>query len=373
MTSKSNAPAAYPRGPKVIYRSFVALYFILLTSTIAYLWIFAQDRYQTSAAFKISRQDTSSGSTGMSALAIPGLTDSGSMDSQISIGFIQSADFLLGLEKEFDLQKHFSAPEADWYFRLERDAPLEKRLDYYRKRIVPEFDAETGLTLLKVQTYDPGLSHRVAELALQKADKFINSLNQSIADQRLGFIREEFERSVKQVEDYNRQLLEFQNKNNLINPEETINQNLNAVQSLRMERLNTEADLRSLLKDSPQSPKIETLNSHLASLDQLIASEMEKLSGPERGRLNQLLADYQQLRLQLDFALQMRSGAQVLLEKTRVDAVATSRFFSVIQRPYMPEDVAAPRRWYASITIFVVGMFVFLILRGLARSAMERF
>lgn len=373
MSSNNNLPAGVPRGPKIIYRIFVGLYMLLLAATIAYLWVFAQDRYETSAAFKISRQDTSAGSSGLSTLAIPGLSDSSSMDSQISIGFVQSADFLIALENEFDLAKHFSAPERDWYFRLDCDAPLEERLEYYRKRITAEFDSETGLTVLSVQTFDPELSLKVADAALKKAEKFINGLNQTIADQRLGFIRDEFDRAVAKVEECHRNVINFQNEHNLINPEDTISQNLNAVQVLRMDRLKTEADLKSLLKDSPQSPLIEGLESHLASLDQLINKEMEKLSGPERGRLNQLVADYQQLRTQLEFALELRSGAQALMEKTRVDSIATSRFFSVIQRPFLPEDVAAPRRWYSSITIFVLGMFVFLILRGLARSAMERF
>jgi len=295
------------------------------------------------------------------------------MDSQISIGFVQSADFLMALEKEFNLQNHFSSPKRDWYFRLDSDAPLEERLEYYRKRITAQYDSETGLTILTVQTFSPELSHQIAERALHMAEKFINGLNQTIADQRLGFIREEFDRAVKKVEDCSRKVIDFQNEHNLINPEEAISQNLNAVQILRMDRLKTEADLKSLLKDSPQSPMIESMSSHLASLDQLIEKEMEKLSGPERGRLNQLVSEYQHLRNQLDFSLQLRNGAQALMEKTRVDSVATSRFFSVIQKPFLPEDVAAPRRWYSSVTIFIMGMLVFFILRGLARSAMERF
>jgi capsular polysaccharide transport system permease protein len=373
MSQPNSHPAKYPRGPKIIYRIFVLIYFIILGSTIAYLWTFAENRYATSAAFKISRQDTSSGSSAMSAMAIPGLTDSGSADSQIAMGFVSSADFLIGLEKECGLEEHYTSPKKDWFFRLKKGAPLEERLEYYRDHITAKYDSVTGLTVLTVQTYDPGLSHKVATLALKKAEKFINSLNQSIADQRLGFIRSEYDRAVSKVQEQSRLVIEFQNKHNLINPEEAISQNLNAVQSLRMDRLRAEAELKSLMKDSPQSPMIDEITSHLASIDQLIQKETEKLSGSERGRLNQLLAEYQVLRQQLEFAMQMQSGAQVMLEKTRLDAVATSRFFSVIQWPYMPEDVSAPRRAYASTTIFVLGMLMFLILRGLARSAMERF
>jgi capsular polysaccharide transport system permease protein len=373
MSKESSHAASYPRGPKIVYRLFVVVYFLLLGSAIGYLWTFAENRYSTTASFKISRQDTSNGSSAMAAMAIPGLTESGSADSQIAMGFVDSADFLIGLEQECGLEDHFTSPKKDWFFRLDRGAPLEERLDYYRKQIGAEYDSVTGLTILTVQTYDPALSHKVASLALKKAEKFINRLNQSIADQRLEFIRSEYDRAVNRVQEQNRNVIEFQNKHNLINPEEAINQNLSAVQSLRMDRLRAEAELRTLMKDSPQSPLIDEINSHLASLDQLIAKETEKLSGAERGRLNQLLVEYQVLRQQLEFALQMQSGAQVMLEKTRLDAVATSRFFSVIQWPYLPEDVSAPRRTYASTTIFVLGMLMFLILRGLARSAMERF
>ena len=62
----------------------------------------------------------------------------------------------------------------------------------------------------------------------------------------------------------------------------------------------------------------------------------------------------------------------MLLEKNRTDAAARSRFFSVIQMPYLPEGVALPRRIYATITILFLGLLCFLILRALLFSVYDR-
>ena len=57
-----------------------------------------------------SRQGSSAAGVGLAELALPGLSDSGSQDSQIAIGYADSADLLLDLEKEFKLVEHYTAP-----------------------------------------------------------------------------------------------------------------------------------------------------------------------------------------------------------------------------------------------------------------------
>ena len=68
----------------------------------------------------------------------------------------------------------------------------------------------------------------------------------------------------------------------------------------------------------------------------------------------------------------VRAGAEAILEKNRVEAIARSRFFTVIQHPYLPEGVAIPRRPYATATLLVLGCMLFLIFRALTTSVFER-
>ncbi len=355
----------------LLLKFLAVVYFAAIAASIFYIWSFAQDRYATSAAFKISRQDGSSVSSGLVQLALPGMTDSGSEDSQISIGFITSTDLLMDLEKQFNLIEHYSAPKSDFVFRMNPKWPLEKRLDFYRARIYAHFDKDTGLTAVAVDTFDPKLSHDIAESLLSKAEDFINKLDQQIADKQLAFIRSEVDRTDQRVVELNRELVAFQNEHRFINPDEIITSSLAAVQELQMEHLRLEATLTSTLRDSPDSPQIDPMRSRLRSLQELIDQQNAKLSGPERDRMNELLIRFKDLQGKIEFATRIRAGAVTMLENNRVEAAKRSRFFSVIQKPYVPEDVSEPQRWYATISIIVLGLLVFLIFRALTHSVFE--
>ncbi len=359
-------------GKMLVFLRFLAVLYIAgIIASIAYLWTCTQDRYVSYAAFKISRQDGSSIDSGLVQLALPGLSDSGTMDSMVVIGYISSSDLLLEIEREFDLVSHYSTPEKDRVFRLEADATLEDRLAFYRKRIYAHFDKDTGLTMLTVDAFDPQLAHDVAKSVLDKAGACINRLNQEIAEQQLAFVNSEVERTSKLVEELNSEMVELQNRHKLITPDEVINASLNALKELQMEQLRAEAELASLERDSPESPSIEPLRSQLRSLRELIDIETAKLSGPERDRLNQILLEFKELQLKIDFAIRLRTGAEMMLEKNRMQAVSLSRFFSVIQQPFKPEKQALPRRWYATATILIVGFLVFLVFRALTHSVFE--
>jgi capsular polysaccharide transport system permease protein len=355
-------------------RRIIFLLFLAATAcSIFYLWTMTEDRFLSNATFKISRQDAPSGAeSALASLVLPGISDSGAMDSYVAIGFIQSADLLIELEELYDLKTHYSSPPIDFIFRLAVDAPLERRLKYYRKRIVAHFEKETGLTVVSVDTFDPALSQKISKTILERAEAFVNKINQDVAEQQITFILGEVERSTEKINKINREMLDLQNKYQFIRPNEVISASLTAVQELQMERLRGEAELASLLRDSPESPRIDTLNSRLISLANLIERETAKLSGNERDRLNQILMEYQEIELKLDVATRIRTGVEMILEKNRADAAARSRFFSVIQSPYLPEGVSIPRRGYWTITILFLGILGFTITRALVNSVFER-
>ena len=358
---------------QLVLRFLASLYVAGLAATLGYLWFYTQDRYISTADFKISQQNSSSGmEAGLMQLALPGLTDSGSQDSKITIGYINSADLLVDLEKEFKLVEHYSSPTKDFIFRLDKEAKLEARLKYYRNRITAHFDQESGLTAINVDTFSPELSRKVAARLLEKSEAFVNVINQNIANQQLDFVRSEVERTAKHVEEINEDLLTLQNQHNFISPEEVIASNMKAVEEMRMELFRAEAELSTLLRDSPNSPRIETLRSRIRSLNELMDTESAKLTGSEKDRLSQLLMKFKQLQLRLEVAIRLRTGAELMLEKNRLEAVARSRFFSVIQVPYLPESVGFPRRYYATTAILGVGFLLYLILRALLRSVFER-
>ncbi len=361
-----------PGFSRIILRFLAFLYFVCLAVTLIYLWLFTQDRFLTIADFKISTQDSSASAAGLVALALPGLSDSGAMDSQMAIGYINSSDLLLDLENEFKLVGHYSAPTRDFVFRMPSDYKLEERLKYYRSRIYAHFDKDTGLTEITVDTFKPELSKQMAATILKKTEIFMNASNQKIADLQLEFAHQEVERTSKLVNDTNNELIALQNEHNFITPDEVISSSLKASETLRMQYLQAGAELSSIQRDSPNSPRIDAIRSQMRSLNELIDIETAKLSGPEKDRLNRLQVQFNLLKLKLDFNTQLRAGAETMMEKTQSATIAQSRFFSVIQNPYLPQDVGLPLRGYATVTILILGLLLFYILRGLALSVFER-
>ena len=352
----------------LILRFLAILYFAGIAACVVYLWVCTQDRFISTAEFKVSQQSLSGNEVGVPQLALTGLSDTGSADSQIVIGYVNSSDLLLGLEKEYNLIEHYRSPKIDFFFRLKRDANLEERLEYYRKRIVAHFDMETGMTVITVDTFDPQLSQTIAKTLLKGAEDYINRVNQTIADQQLAFVRSEVDRSAKKIDELNVELITLQNENNLITPTETISATLSTVQKMKLEAFKSQAELETIERDSPNSPRIDNLKSQLRSLNELISIESAKLSGAEKDRLNQLLVRFKLLDGKMEFALRLRGSAESMLEKTRLTAIARSRFLTVIQTPYLPEDVGMPRRPYATVTLLVLGGLLFFVFRAVTRS-----
>jgi capsule polysaccharide export protein KpsE/RkpR len=143
---------------------------------------------------------------------------------------------------------------------------------------------------------------------------------------------------------------------------------LGTVEKMRLEQFKSNAELATIERDSPNSPRLDNLRSRIRSLDELIAVESAKLSGPDKDRLNQLLVRFRMLTSKIDFAIRLRSTAEAVVERNRVDSIAHSRFLTVIQNPYLPEDVGMPRRPYATVTLLVLGGLLFFIFRAVTRS-----
>lgn len=355
------------------FSRFAALgYWLAVAAVLAYLWVLACNQYESVGTFRVAREEGGATEMSFAQMIVPGLSDSAAADAQLAIGYINSSDLLLELEKEFQLQEHFSKPVKDRVFRLEPDAPLEERLEFYRTQISTHFNAETSQTDLRVRTFDPELSQKVARTAMNMAETFVNEVNQEVADQQLAFVRAELNRAVEHVNEVNEEILAFQNEHNLIDPEMAITSANSVVNMLQSKRIEKESELATLLRDAPESPKIQNLRSELRSIQEITEIEMAKLSGEEQNRLNQILIDFRALQQKLELANQLRTSAEVLFEQKRIEAAANTRFFSVVQTPYLPEEEAFPQRKYASGVILVLGGLGYLVLRAIVRSILDR-
>ena len=115
-----------------------------------------------------------------------------------------------------------------------------------------------------------------------------------------------------------------------------------------------------------------SLGNAIENLENEIKNQEAALSGPEAQKLNQILAQFKELQLNLELSLNLRKGAELILEKTRAEAITTSRFFSVIQNPYLLDDDTHPRRLYLSVTSVAVILLILYLSRAIIASIYDR-
>ncbi len=378
----------------------MAKIFIPLLTLIAafasgyYLFFMAENRYLAESQFSVVIEEQSNVDVSMGLQSILSGDTLGSSDTQAAIGYIQSANLLLELEKDFDLISHYSSPKRDWIFKLRadekddgkfaemrntyyffplRDVPsVEDRLKYYRSKFSAKYNATTGLVDLVIETYSPELSHQISLAILKKTEAFINTQNQEIAQEQLKFSNLELKRAQELVKTQEKALLEFQNTHKIIQPEVIIQAQLAAIQTLKLEKIHKEIELTTVRASSPRSPLIRSLQTTLRELESEISSQEASLSGHNQQKLNQLLVEFKELSLNLEFAIQLKKGAEILLEKARADAASNTRFFSVIQSPYLPEEETYPRRWYLLLSACVVVMLSLIMIQALFKSVYDR-
>lgn len=337
-----------------------------------YLWLIAEDRYQSASHFSVVVEESNNAEASMGLLDLVEGSAGRASDTQIVIGFIGSTDLLFDLEKEFDLATHYAEPSMDFIFRMSRNASKKDRIKYYKKKIYAQEDALSGLIHLTVESFSPDLSQKVSEFIIRKTEAFINDLNKEIANKRLSFAEGELERAQNKIKENESALIAFQNKCKIIQPEAIIQAQLEAIQTLRLEKIHKEIELATLKASSPNAPTKKALESGISHLANEIKNQEEVLSGPDAQKLNQILAQYKELQLNLEFSLNLRKGAELILEKTRAETIASSRFFSVIQHPYLLDENTHPRRWYLFITSAFVVLMLIYITRAVIASVNDR-
>jgi capsular polysaccharide transport system permease protein len=337
-----------------------------------YLWLIAQDRFQCVSHFSVVVEESNNAEASMGLLSLVGGGSSGTSDSQIVIGFISSSDLLFDLEDEFKLSEHYASPPIDFIFRLESDATKEDRIEYYRNKIHAHEDPDSGLIYLTVESFSPQLSEQMSKHILTKTDEFINELNKEVANKQLSFAKAELERAHSAIKEDEAALIAFQNKFKVIQPDAIIQAQLAAIQTLRLEKIHKEIELATIEASSPNAPSRKSLGTAISHLASEIEKQEAALSGQDMQKLNQLLAQYKGLELNLELSINLRSGAELILEKTRAEAIATSRFFSVIQNPYLPDDSTHPRRWYLSLTLAAAMLLALFIIQALIASLRDR-
>ncbi|WP_290274638.1 chain-length determining protein [Halomonas sabkhae] len=333
---------------------------------VAFYWmLWAEDRYVSRATVVLESPQLSEPDLSMSSL-FGG--SSGDTDLLLLREYLLSVDMLKQVQEQLDFRQHYTE-HGDVFARLgDANAPIESLHEYYQKRVTIEMDEYSGVLNVEVQAYTPEFAHQAVQLLLDAGEQHMNQMGQRLAQEQVTFLETQLDRLNERLKEARTNLLEFQNKEGLVAPEQTVTSINQVVATLEGNLAQLKAQRQALSSyQSARSAEMQRVQSEISAMREQIQEQRDRLAQATGESLNRVSSEYKTLELQAQFAQETYSSALSALENTRLEAARKLKQVSVLQSPLMPEYPTKPDRLYnttvfALVTIFLAFIFSMLVM-----------
>jgi len=330
---------------------FIAIFVVLSL----YFLVIKAELYESKTTLMV--RDLSSSSTASSlGLSLLGVGSSSQLqDSMVVQESLISLDMFLLLDKEFNLAEHYKSDKLDFIERLASDATMEKILEFYLKRLHVNYDETSGLLHLAYAHTDPKIAQKILEFMVSSVEHELNEFNRRKAKKQLAFIEIEYDKNKKNMVKSSDILEEYQNKHLLLDPtniassSSAIIANLEA--TLTQKRIEYKTKNSYLNSDNYEIAQLKTEISEIANS---LADAKKGLTGNSEGRLNKILFEYEKLKLQVEFDIEVYKNTLLQLETTKIDVLKEAKTLSVVSKPNLPDGYTYPNKPKVLVTLLIV-------------------
>ncbi|WP_390885764.1 capsule biosynthesis protein [Campylobacter lanienae] len=344
--------------------SFKTVIYIMIAVIFYYTFI-AADRYVSEVSLSVKSTDGSSPISLSGIESLVGVASSSTEDIKLLQEYIKSFDMLQKLDEKINLRSLYEKQKLDLFFRIYSSTSKESYLKYYRDRIHILFDDTTGLLNVAVEGFSPEDARNISAAILEECERFINEISHNIAREQLRFAQGELESAKQKYKDAKNELLAFQNEYGVFDPQSLAKTKAGFITEIELQISKKETELntmRSYLNDN--APEIVALKAELRAHKEQLEKERRKVaSNASQDKLNDVVAQFEALYLNLSFAEDVYKTAITAVETTRIEIGRKAKQVVVIQSPYVPDSAAYPNKMYNIITIFVILTLIFGVVR----------
>jgi len=331
-----------------------------------YLGLVASDRFVSESVIAVRQAGSDGGSLPGAALLLGGLNPPSREDTLYLKAFVHSKALMQELDGKLGLRQHFAQPRADWPYRLDPDASLERFADYFRARVEVAFDPEATLLRIRVQGFDAAFAHRLNLAILESSERFVNETSQRMARERLRFAEGELVLTGERLQKARNEVLAFQSRHRMLDPGAQAAASGAITAELQATRTRLQAELGGALAYLNEDAfQVQALRARISALDRQIDAERSKATLEDRRgeRINALAVQFQGLQLQAQFAQDGYKLAAAAVENARIDAARKIKSLLVVEPPSLPEEAEYPLKLYNLTTLLVACLLLFGITR----------
>ncbi|MDO5621246.1 MAG: capsule biosynthesis protein [Paracoccus sp. (in: a-proteobacteria)] len=354
-------PAAYATGQtrhRLLALSFLIVVILPTLISAWYLWMRAEDRYISTVAFSV-RKESASPSMDM----LGGLTaftgDSSASDTDVLYDFLRSEDVVARIDQAVDLRGKFSKGwPRDRIFAFDPNGTIEDLTEYWQNRIQVLYDTSSRIITLNVSAYTPEDARDIAQAAFDESSSTINRLSDIAREDTTRFARAELTRSQQRLTETRQALTGYRIRSQIVDPAADLAGQmgvLGQLQSQLAEALVAYDTLRESAREN--DPRAIQARQRIDAIRSRIAQEREKFSTPGEGpggeSYAQLLAEYERLASDMEFAEAAFRSAQASYDTALAEAQRQSRYLAAHIEPRVAQASLVPDRPRLLMWIFV--------------------
>jgi len=360
---------------KIIYKSLFRYVFVPWLLFSVYQLFISAPRYESQSKIIVKQPDGMSTMDPSMALLTGLGTNNTNSDIQLVKLFIESTDMVEHLDQKLQLSEHFDTKKLSYLSKLYSIDNKDDLYEVYSRFIAVEIEELSGSVIIKVQAYDAEYSRALNSEIVKHSEYFINSIGHQLAKSQLTFINKEHKLTESKLRQSKSDLLNFQHKYNLLDPEAEGM----AIQGLAygLESSITQGTvalraLQSIMSES--SPMVIAKQTELKALKEQLKVERKRLNKNPKDegiKLSTILSEYSDLKINLELSLKAYISSQISLEKSRVEAYRQLKHLIIVQTPTKPINNKYPEVTYNILLAFIILMMTFSIVRIITSTIKE--
>jgi len=330
-----------------------------LIAAIYYL-LLATPRYVSEARFVVKSQSQNAPSSLGVALQSVGLGLS-QTDAFAVHEYLRSRDAVADLQKQLDLRQILAARSADPLSRYPRPwegQSNEELYESFQRFITVGFDSTNGISTLRVESFSPEDSRRMASVLLDGGEQIVNRLNERSASQAVEDARRRVIEAEGALLDVQTRMTEFRNREEIIDPEATAAESGEVIGTMLVALAEMKAERGRLLSEAPESPQLAPLNNRIRAYEAQVAAERAKLTGNARSLAPQVSA-YERLKLDQEIAARTLTSARSALDSAEQEARRQQLYLQRIVQPGLPDKPSEPSRLLAILIVLFSSLLVY--------------
>ena len=377
--SLPNSVASISKGRKLWFGiSFLAP--VILGAL--YLFLIAPDQYVTEYRFSVrvpvgQAGSMANGGASLSALfggnPTPG-TDL--LDNYTVADYASSSQAALDLNAKVNLRDMFNKP-FDPFSRVGKTASSEKLAKFWRSMVYSNYDAASGLAVVRVKAYSPQDSYAIATSLLSLSSDLVNAIGSRSQQDTVRFAQMQVDRAAARLAVLRSQLTGLRRERAIITPQDgntdAVSGNSALQNSLlaRQNQLNGQISALMAQLHNPNAPQIVVLRQQLTATNQQLSQARAAVGAGADGNLSVTVGKFEDLQAQVNTANNVLQSYTANLSQVQAGADSQRLYLTTYVKPNLAETSQEPNRWLSLFGLMLIAGMVWLIGMLIGKSVLE--